>query len=172
MAHAHESGSAHLTLLPPIQRQQQKVKQQRENKNIEEQKRKEKKLRREMMPCSYRTRRRPFSTSPPGKLEKRTSQLKLAAMLFRHTLRIATIDTTSTSQSMNGRRMDTMDVITKGFTMSLGAAFSETFSSFASSRHVVSLRVSITIRLIGLHRWAGLGASFISMASNTCGTSQ
>ena len=43
------------------------------------------------------------------------------------------LDSTSTGQSANGGFSDTLDVITKNLAVTLGAAFSKSFSSFASS---------------------------------------
>lgn len=48
------------------------------------------------------------------------------------------LDTTSTSQSTDGWLCDALDVITKYFSVTLGASLSQSFASFASSRHVDS----------------------------------
>ena len=47
-----------------------------------------------------------------------------------------TFHTTSTSQSTDSGFGDTLDVITQNFSMTLGASLSQSFSSFASSRHL------------------------------------
>jgi hypothetical protein len=47
-----------------------------------------------------------------------------------------TLHTATTSQTTDGWLGDTLDVITKNFTMTLRSSFSETFSSFAASSHV------------------------------------
>ena len=44
-----------------------------------------------------------------------------------------TLDSTSTGQSANGGVSDTLDVITPDLAVTLGPAFSKSFSSFASS---------------------------------------
>ena len=45
-------------------------------------------------------------------------------------------DTTSASQSSDGRLRDTLDVVSKDLSVTLGASLSKSFSSFASSRHI------------------------------------
>ena len=47
-----------------------------------------------------------------------------------------TLDTTTTSQTADSGLCDTLDVITKNFTMTLGATLSKTFTAFTASRHV------------------------------------
>ena len=47
-----------------------------------------------------------------------------------------TFDTTSAGKTTDSRLGDTLDVITKYFTMTLSASFSQTFSSLSTSRHV------------------------------------
>lgn len=44
-----------------------------------------------------------------------------------------TLDTTSASQSSDGGLCDSLDVITKNFSMTLGASLSQSFSALASS---------------------------------------
>jgi len=44
-----------------------------------------------------------------------------------------TLDTASSGQSTDGWLGDTLDVITQDFTMSLGASFAQSFTSFTSS---------------------------------------
>lgn len=46
-----------------------------------------------------------------------------------------TLDTTSASETADGRLRDTLDVITKNFAMTLGASLSKTFTSLSASRH-------------------------------------
>lgn len=46
-----------------------------------------------------------------------------------------TLDTASASKTTDRRFRDSLDVITKYFSVTLGASFSESLSSFASSRH-------------------------------------
>ena len=46
-----------------------------------------------------------------------------------------TFDTTSASKTTDGGLGDTLDVISQDFTVTLGASFAESFSSFAASRH-------------------------------------
>ena len=46
-----------------------------------------------------------------------------------------TLDTTTTSQTTDSGLGDTLDVITQHLTMTLGASLSQSFSSFAASRH-------------------------------------
>ena len=46
-----------------------------------------------------------------------------------------TLDTTTASETANGRLGDTLDVITQHFAMTLGASLSEALSSFAATRH-------------------------------------
>ena len=43
------------------------------------------------------------------------------------------LDTTSASKTADGGLGDTLDVITQDFAMTLGAAFAETFSTFAAT---------------------------------------
>ena len=45
------------------------------------------------------------------------------------------LDTTSSRQSSNGWLGDTLDVISKDFSVPFGASFSKTFTAFTSSRH-------------------------------------
>jgi hypothetical protein len=47
-----------------------------------------------------------------------------------------TLDTTTTSQTTDGGLGNTLDIITKDLSVTLGASLSETFSSFSSSGHV------------------------------------
>ena len=47
-----------------------------------------------------------------------------------------TFYTTSSSQSTDGGFCDTLDVITKNFSMTLSASLSKSFTSFATSRHL------------------------------------
>jgi hypothetical protein len=47
-----------------------------------------------------------------------------------------TFNTTSSSQSTDRGLGDTLDVISQNFSVTLGASFSKTFSSFATSRHL------------------------------------
>ena len=53
-----------------------------------------------------------------------------------------TLDTTTASQTADGGLGDTLDVITQHLAMTLGATLSESFSSFATSRHCQSARVN------------------------------
>jgi hypothetical protein len=46
-----------------------------------------------------------------------------------------TLDTTTAGQSTDGWLRDTLDVITQDFSMSLGASFAQSFTSFTSSGH-------------------------------------
>ena len=46
-----------------------------------------------------------------------------------------TLDTTTTSQTTDSGLGDTLDVITQHLAMTLGASLSQSFSSFAASRH-------------------------------------
>ena len=46
-----------------------------------------------------------------------------------------TLDTTTASKTTDGWFGDTLDVVTKDFPMALSTSFSETFASFATSRH-------------------------------------
>ena len=46
-----------------------------------------------------------------------------------------TLDTTTTSQTADGGLGNTLDVIAKDLSVTLGASLSESFSSFSSSRH-------------------------------------
>ena len=45
------------------------------------------------------------------------------------------LDTSTSSQTSNGWLGDALDVIPKDLTVTLGAAFAESFTSFSSSRH-------------------------------------
>ena len=47
-----------------------------------------------------------------------------------------TLDSTSTSQSTDGGLRDTLDVVTKNLSVTLGASLSKSFSSFTTSRHL------------------------------------
>jgi hypothetical protein len=47
-----------------------------------------------------------------------------------------TLDTTSTRKTTDGRLGDTLDIITKNLSVTLGASLSESLSSFTSARHV------------------------------------
>ena len=47
-----------------------------------------------------------------------------------------TLDTTTTSETTDRGLGDSLDVVTKDLAMTLGASLSESFSSFATSRHV------------------------------------
>ena len=49
------------------------------------------------------------------------------------------LDTTSASQTADGGFRDTLDVVTKNLSVTLGAPLSKTFSSFTSARHVSEL---------------------------------
>ena len=51
-----------------------------------------------------------------------------------------TFDTTSAGKTTDSRLGDTLDVITKYFTMTLSASFSQTFSSLSTSRHVDTMK--------------------------------
>ena len=46
-----------------------------------------------------------------------------------------TLHTTSASETTDGGLGDTLDVITQNFAVTLGASLSESFTSFAASRH-------------------------------------
>ena len=46
-----------------------------------------------------------------------------------------TLDTTTTGETADSGLGDTLDVVTKDLTMTLGASLSETFASFSSSGH-------------------------------------
>jgi hypothetical protein len=48
-----------------------------------------------------------------------------------------TLDTTTASKTTDSGLGDTLDVVTKDFPVTLGASLSKTFSSFATSRHVL-----------------------------------
>lgn len=50
-----------------------------------------------------------------------------------------TLDTTSASQTTDGGLGDTLDVVTKDFSVTLGASLSKTFSSFTTTRHFAVL---------------------------------
>ena len=45
-------------------------------------------------------------------------------------------DTTTTCQSTDGGLRDSLDVVTKNLSVTLGASFSQSFSSFTTSRHL------------------------------------
>ena len=47
-----------------------------------------------------------------------------------------TLDSTSTRQSTDGGLRDTLDVVTKNLSVTLGASLSKSFSSFTTSRHL------------------------------------
>jgi hypothetical protein len=47
-----------------------------------------------------------------------------------------TLDTTTSSKTTDGGLGDTLDVITKYLSVTLGASLTETFSSLSSSRHI------------------------------------
>merc|ERR1712098_221311 len=51
-----------------------------------------------------------------------------------------TLDTTTASQTADSGLGDTLDVITQDFAMTLSASLSESFASFATSRHVESVK--------------------------------
>lgn len=55
-----------------------------------------------------------------------------------------TLDTTTTSQTTDGRLGDTLDVITQHLAMSLGASLSEPLASFATSSHFDAVVTSAT----------------------------
>ena len=46
-----------------------------------------------------------------------------------------TLDTTTTSETADSGLGDTLDVVAKDLTVTLGASLSETFASFSSSGH-------------------------------------
>ena len=46
------------------------------------------------------------------------------------------LDTATASKTTDGWLGDTLDVITKDFSVTLGASFSETFTSFTATRHI------------------------------------
>mmetsp|Transcript_3065 Transcript_3065/g.6607 ORF Transcript_3065/g.6607 Transcript_3065/m.6607 type:complete len:157 (+) Transcript_3065:299-769(+) len=46
-----------------------------------------------------------------------------------------TLDTTSTCETTDGRLGDTLDIVAKDLSVTLGASLSESLSSFSSSRH-------------------------------------
>ena len=50
-----------------------------------------------------------------------------------------TLDTTSSSQSTDGWLGDPLDVVPQDLSVTLGAAFAESFTSFTTSRHVVCI---------------------------------
>ncbi len=50
-----------------------------------------------------------------------------------------TLDSTTTSQTTDGRLGDTLDVITEYLPVTLGATLSESLSSFTTARHVVQM---------------------------------
>ena len=47
------------------------------------------------------------------------------------------LDTATASETTNSRLGDTLDVVTKNLSVTLGASFSKTFSSFTAPRHFV-----------------------------------
>ena len=47
-----------------------------------------------------------------------------------------TLDTTTASQTADGRLGNALDVVAQHLTMALGASFAESFASFAASGHV------------------------------------
>ena len=49
-----------------------------------------------------------------------------------------TLDTASASQTTDGRLRDSLDVVTKNFSVTLGAPLSKTFASFATARHFLN----------------------------------
>ena len=51
-----------------------------------------------------------------------------------------TLDTTTTRQTADGWLRDSLDVVTKNLSMTLGASFSQSFSSFSASRHLDLLK--------------------------------
>ena len=56
-----------------------------------------------------------------------------------------TLDTTSTRKTTDGGLGNTLDVITKDLSVTLGSSLSESLSSFSSSGHVVRLFVLIKV---------------------------
>ncbi|CAG5092672.1 Similar to Histone H3 (Urechis caupo) [Cotesia congregata] len=56
-----------------------------------------------------------------------------------------TFDSTTTGQTTNGWLSDTLDVITKNFTMALGSSFSQSFSSLTTASHVDISRIKLLI---------------------------
>ena len=56
------------------------------------------------------------------------------------------LHTTTTSQTADGRLGDTLDVITKNFSVTLSAPLSQTLSSFSSARHVSELSMRTSTR--------------------------
>ena len=66
-----------------------------------------------------------------------------------------TLHTTTTSETTDSGLGDTLDVITKDLTVTLGASLSQSFSSFSSARHVCLLvcwllRLSRFVRFVRL----------------------
>ena len=53
-----------------------------------------------------------------------------------------TLDTTTTRQTADSGLGDSLDVITQDFAMTLGASLAESFSSFTTSSHVVSYKLT------------------------------
>jgi len=64
-----------------------------------------------------------------------------------------TLDTTTTSQTANGGLGNTLDVIAKYLSVTLGASLAEALSSFTTSRHV-ELRYLVELSLSGPNVYA------------------
>ena len=62
-----------------------------------------------------------------------------------------TLDTTTTSQTTDSGLGDTLDVITQHLTMTLGASLSQSFSSFAASRHDYQLNDAELRKLLSIY---------------------
>ena len=62
-----------------------------------------------------------------------------------------TLDTTTTSQTTDSGLGDTLDVITQHLAMTLGASLSQTFSSFATSRHDYQLNDAEFRKLLSIY---------------------
>ena len=62
-----------------------------------------------------------------------------------------TLDTTTTSQTTDSGLGDTLDVITQHLAMTLGASLSQSFSSFATSRHDYQLNDAESRKLLSIY---------------------
>ena len=69
-----------------------------------------------------------------------------------------TLDTTTTSETTDGGLGDTLDVVTKNLSVTLGTALAEALATFAASSHVDRGLVSWKVMGCGSRReWGGVG---------------
>ena len=77
------------------------------------------------------------------------------------------LDTATTSKTTDGWLGDALDVIPKDFSVTLGASFSETFASFASTRHVDCYSMRWVIPVQSSFLWFYMGKNDLSESTTS-----